>query len=109
MRVGGGGETVVIRKQVEFAQRILPQFFSHSNLQSFVRQVCTKYDTQLPFIFLFCTRYYQGVSSSWYGIINRVFGEFGLGFLWSVSHIQPIPTREKRLLGENVAQRPLLT
>lgn len=36
---GQGGETVVIRQQVEFAQRILPLFFNHSNLQSFVRQV----------------------------------------------------------------------
>lgn len=36
---GEGGETVVIRKQIEFAQQILPLFFSHSNLQSFVRQV----------------------------------------------------------------------
>lgn len=38
---GEGGETVVIRKQIEFAQQILPLFFSHSNLQSFVRQVYT--------------------------------------------------------------------
>lgn len=37
---GANGDTVVIRKQVEFAQRILPLFFNHSNLQSFVRQVC---------------------------------------------------------------------
>eukprot|EP00752_Nemacystus_decipiens_P011358 g10092.t1 len=36
---GEGGETVVIRKQIEFAQQILPLFFSHSNLQSFVRQL----------------------------------------------------------------------
>ncbi|CAM9801624.1 unnamed protein product [Ectocarpus sp. 6 AP-2014] len=36
---GEGGNTVVIRKQVEFAQRILPLFFNHSNLQSFVRQL----------------------------------------------------------------------
>ncbi|CAB1119047.1 unnamed protein product [Ectocarpus sp. CCAP 1310/34] len=36
---GEGGNTVVIRKQVEFAQHILPLFFNHSNLQSFVRQL----------------------------------------------------------------------
>ncbi|CAN0089726.1 unnamed protein product [Pylaiella littoralis] len=36
---GQGGETVVIRKQIDFAQSILPLFFSHSNLQSFVRQL----------------------------------------------------------------------
>lgn len=36
---GQNGETVVIRKQIEFAQRILPLYFNHSNLQSFVRQV----------------------------------------------------------------------
>lgn len=38
---GNDGQTVIIRKQVEFAQRILPLFFNHSNLQSFVRQVTT--------------------------------------------------------------------
>lgn len=37
---GQGGETVVIRKQIDFAKHILPLFFNHSNLQSFVRQVC---------------------------------------------------------------------
>ncbi|CAM9342052.1 unnamed protein product, partial [Ectocarpus sp. 12 AP-2014] len=36
---GEGGNTVVIRKQVEFAKHILPLFFNHSNLQSFVRQL----------------------------------------------------------------------
>ncbi|CAM9411494.1 unnamed protein product [Ectocarpus sp. 4 AP-2014] len=36
---GEGGNTVVIRKQIEFAQHILPLFFNHSNLQSFVRQL----------------------------------------------------------------------
>ncbi|CAM9355822.1 unnamed protein product, partial [Hapterophycus canaliculatus] len=36
---GHGGETVVIRKQIDFAKKILPLFFNHSNLQSFVRQL----------------------------------------------------------------------
>ncbi|CAM9786865.1 unnamed protein product, partial [Scytosiphon promiscuus] len=36
---GQGGDTVVIRKQIDFAKHILPLFFNHSNLQSFVRQL----------------------------------------------------------------------
>ena len=36
---GSDGETVVIHKQVEFAEKVLPRFFNHTNLQSFVRQV----------------------------------------------------------------------
>ena len=42
---------------------------------------------------------------------SRVFADnlVGLGFLWSVSNINPILTHEKYLLWEKVAQMPFLT
>ncbi|CAM9519323.1 unnamed protein product, partial [Discosporangium mesarthrocarpum] len=36
---GNEGKTVVIRDTVEFARQVLPRFFKHSNIQSFVRQL----------------------------------------------------------------------
>ena len=36
---GQNGDTIVIRKIEQFSKNVLPNYFKHSNFQSFVRQL----------------------------------------------------------------------